>query len=98
MSASSHVAPTAMRDAKTWQLRPTLTWRAVVVCGLALVALIYSGQRTEMHKLASMTAEALSSAAGPGSQSQVSDGFTRVVGGMFPLQLAETREVSRIAN
>jgi phosphonate transport system permease protein len=98
MSASSHVATTATRDSKTWQLRPALTWRAVLVCGLALVVLIYSGQRTEMHKLASMLAEALSSSADPGAQSQVSDGFTRVVGGMFPLQLAETREVSRIAN
>ncbi|HVF16981.1 MAG TPA: phosphonate ABC transporter, permease protein PhnE [Steroidobacteraceae bacterium] len=98
MSASSNAASIDIRDANAWRLRPTLTWRAVLVVVLAVVILTYSGQRTEMHKLASLTLQALSSTVGFAPQSQVSDGFARVVGGMFPLQLSDVRETSRIAN
>jgi len=83
-------------NAATWRLRPIITARTIIVACIVLVALGYAGRRTEMDKLAQLSWQAIGSTIGLAPQSQVGDGLVRVVGGMFPLQLAEVRETARI--
>jgi phosphonate transport system permease protein len=87
-----------VKDAAAWRLRPVITLRAVVIACIVLAALGYAGQRTEMHNLAQLTAQAAASTIGLAPASQVGDGLKRIIGGMFPLQLAEVRETARIQN
>jgi phosphonate transport system permease protein len=86
------------RDPATWPLQPWLSIRAILSIALAIAVLAYSGHRTEIGRLASMSSEGLASAIGLRDDSQVSGAFVRVVGGMFPPQIEEVREIARIAD
>ena len=86
------------RDPATWPLRPWLSIRVMLAVALAFAVLAYSGHRTEIGKLASMSSEVFATGIGLRDGSQVSEAFARVVGGMFPPQIEEVREIARIAD
>lgn len=96
MSAPVHSPSLRRRSPEHWHIRPLLSTRTLVGILLAIIVLMISAQRTDIGRLATLSAEAAAVMTGMQSRSQVSDGFVRIVSGMFPLQLAEVRETSRI--
>jgi phosphonate transport system permease protein len=79
-----------------WTLPPLYTWRSVLVVLIAFVVLVYTGQRTEMDRMVSMSGEAALAAVGVVEESQVLSGLSKLARSMFPPQLEERTEVARI--
>ncbi|AUW59255.1 phosphonate ABC transporter, permease protein PhnE [Sphingobium sp. SCG-1] len=88
---------TAQGQAQTnWSFpRPYGSRSIIFVIGAALL-LWYSGQRVEIGRMVTMTAEAFAVQLGLAERSQVADGLGTAIGQLFPIQLSERREISRI--
>lgn len=79
-----------------WRLDPPYGPRSVVMVILILLALIYTGRHVEMGRMLSLTSDGVLAAVGLKADSQVSAGISRIATSLFPIQLSERREVSRI--
>jgi phosphonate transport system permease protein len=93
-----NVASSRVRPPDSWFLRPALTIRTALLLILVCVALAVSSKRMQIDQLAELSAGAVAAGVGLQPHSQVSDGFWRVVSGMFPMQLEEVHETNRIEN
>ncbi|MBD1400873.1 phosphonate ABC transporter, permease protein PhnE [Pelovirga terrestris] len=89
---------TGKRSVSEWTLRPEYTKRFIAATLLVVVLLTFSAQRTEIDRMMVMSGEALLSVTGITDESQVARGLGRIFGDMFPLVVAERREVGRIEN
>ncbi len=81
-----------------WQLDAPYNARHVLILLAVLVLLLVTGHRTQMDRMAIMSAEALGYLAGVAEDSQVVRGLSRVAESMWPPVLEATEEVSRISN
>ncbi len=86
----------ADHDPSTWRLRQPFGPRAVAVVLAAVVLLGVSGRRVEVDRMVALTGEWLAHVIGAAPTSQVGRGLARMGETLFPLQIAERTEVSRI--
>src|SRR5688572_28242275 len=84
------------RDPSTWQLRQPFGPRVLAVVLVAVVVLGVTGQRVEIDRLVRLTWEWAMHAVGLAPTSQVGRGLGRVGETLFPLQIAERTDVTRI--
>lgn len=79
-----------------WPLRQALHPRALIVLVLVVLVMVVSAKRTELDRMVVLSAEAMGVVLGVREQSQVADGFGRIFGDLFPLQMSETRPINRV--
>jgi phosphonate transport system permease protein len=92
MSAS----PANARDPGSWELRQPFGPRVVALLLAAVVVLGVTAQRVEIDRLLRLTGEWIAHGIGLAPTSQVGRGLGRVGETLFPLQIAERTEVTRI--
>ncbi|MCT9811014.1 phosphonate ABC transporter, permease protein PhnE [Acidovorax sp. Be4] len=86
------MSTTAWKIPAPYGLRTLLTLLLVLaVCG-------FTGQRVEIGRMLQLTGEGLMAAVGLRDSSQVSTGMASIGRNMFPLQVSERTEISRIEN
>lgn len=86
------MSTTAWKIPAPYGLRTLLTLLLVLaVCG-------FTGQRVEIGRMLQLTGEGLMAAVGLRDSSQVSAGMASIGRNMFPLQVSERTEISRIEN
>jgi phosphonate transport system permease protein len=97
------MAPTAgaatlagRRDPAAWPLRQPFGPRAIAIVLAVVVVLGVTGRRVEIDRLAALTWEWAAHLVGAAPTSQVGRGLGRVGETIFPLQIEERTEVSRI--
>lgn len=83
-------------QARDWRFPRSWGARTVIGVILAILVLLYTGKRVEMDRMLAMTGEAVIAATDPDRESQVGNGLGRVVSSLWPIQIEERREVSRI--
>lgn len=86
------------RSAREWDLRSPYGARTVLIIIIVFCFIIISGKNSEINKMAAMIAEAIGYFIGVSDSSQVVNGLGRALSGMWPLQISETTEISRIQN
>ena len=84
------------RDMADWTFPPWLRARTVLLLLAALAILVHTGQSLEIGRMVRLTAEAVMAAAGLDVDSQVARGAGKIATSLFPLQIEERRDVSRI--
>lgn len=84
------------RPSSEWVLPRPFGVRSLVVLCLVVVAGFFAGQRVEMGRMLSLTGEGVLAAVGLREQSQVLAGLGTIARSLFPPQLSERTEVSRI--
>jgi phosphonate transport system permease protein len=90
-----NTSPTLPKD---WQLTPPWTAKHLLM-GIALLALLaFTGSRLEMPRMFTEIGEAVGYSVGLTEKSPVADGLARIGNSIFPIQIAEVTEVSRIEN
>lgn len=85
-------------SASAWRLPHPYGTKHVAVVIVLLALLWFTGQRVEIGKMFIMTGEAVLDIIGIGENSQVKKGLGQVFKSLFPLQIAEKTEISRIEN
>lgn len=80
-----------------WKLDQPYTARHLVIVLVLLASLIYTGQRTEMDRMVTMTAQAIGKLCGLTEESQVVRGLSRIGQSMWPPAIGEKEEVARLA-
>ena len=91
------VAPARLApDPGAWEIRQPFGPRVLALLLAAALALGVSAHRVEMDRMLALTGEWLAALAGLRETSQVGRGLGRVAETMFPLQVGEVTEVSRI--
>ena len=88
--------PSAIKPPEQWQLRPRGSLHQLLIGLVVIVLLLFSAKRTEIDRMLLLSGEAVGAALGIGGPSQVADGVQRVSASLWPPQLSERREVSRI--
>ena len=81
-----------------WDLGHPYGARSVLTVLVLFFLCLYAGQRVEMDRMLSLTADGLLAVVGVKEQSQVTNGFAALADNMFPLQIAERTDVNRIEN
>lgn len=79
-----------------WTFPRWLETRTLVVILLAVGLLIQTGRNVEVDRMVRLTSDAIMAAAGQDVDSQVARGVEKIVESLFPLQIAERTDVSRI--
>lgn len=79
-----------------WHLDAPYSFKHVLIIAAILMVLVFTGQRTEMDKMATMTTEAAGEVLGIADDSQVVRGLSRVATTMWPPVLGTTEEVARL--
>jgi phosphonate transport system permease protein len=92
----SPTSGTLARGHAAWEIRQPFGPGIVVLLLAVVLALSVSAHRVELDRMLVLTGEWLASLAGLRETSQVGRGLARVGETMFPLQLGEVTEVSRI--
>lgn len=77
---------------------PVFGLRSLIAIGLALTLLAVTGNRLGMPQMAGMTTDAALAAIGARPESTVLAGLSRIATAMWPLQIEQRTEVSRIEN
>jgi phosphonate transport system permease protein len=95
---SFSVVEPARQPVAEWQFPKPFGWRAVLIAALAFLLLIVTGHRVEMDRAAILTGQAVAAATGMGGQSQVATGLSSIATKLFPLQIDERMDASRIQN
>jgi phosphonate transport system permease protein len=80
-----------------WKLDHPYTAKHLLVVLVLLASLIYTGQRTEMDRMVTMTVQAIGKLAGLTDESQVVRGLSRIGQSMWPPALGENEEVARLS-
>lgn len=78
------------------RLDPPYGWRTALVALVVALVLIVSGQRVELDRFAALVSQAVLAQLGLAEESQVGRGLGRMVQSLFPLALAERRELDRL--
>lgn len=86
-------APT---DTAGWDFPAPFGARSLIVLIAALALLWYSGQRVEVGRMLALTGEAAATQLGLSPRSPAQEGLGTVIGQLFPIQLSDRRETSRI--
>ena len=86
------------RPSVVWDNPPPYTVKTLIIVFLVLIFLMVSGRHSEMDRLVVLLTEAGGNLIGINEESQVLNGAERLVRSMFPPQVSETIEVSRIEN
>ena len=95
--ASTGPDPSAARRAPAdWSLPSPYGARSVVVVLLVALLLWTTGQRVEIGRMLALSGEAVLAAVGLRDESQVTHGLGQLARSLFPLQLSERTEVTRI--
>jgi phosphonate transport system permease protein len=81
-----------------WHLDAPYNARHILILLAVLTLLLVTGHRTQMDRMAVMSAEAVGHMVGVAEDSQVVRGLSRVAESMWPPVLETTEEVSRITN
>ncbi|CAM5530122.1 phosphonate ABC transporter, permease protein PhnE [Thauera mechernichensis] len=81
-----------------WHLSAPYTYKHLLLLILLAAVLIVTGHRTEMDRMAAMTAQALANTVGLEDDSQVVRGLSRVGQAMWPPAIAEHEEIGRLQN
>jgi phosphonate transport system permease protein len=84
------------RPASAWELPRPFGARSLAVLLIVVVAGFFAGQRVEMGRMLSLSGEAALAAVGLREQSQVLSGLGTIARSLFPPQVSERTEVSRI--
>jgi phosphonate transport system permease protein len=79
-----------------WQLDAPYTARHVFIVLALLVVILFTGHRTEMDRMAVMSAQAVGKLIGVVDDSQVVRGLSRVAQSMWPPAMGEKEEVARL--
>jgi phosphonate transport system permease protein len=79
-----------------WRYPSSYGAKTVLVLLAAVLVLWFTGQRLEIDRMVSLTSEAVLAAAGIEQSSEVADGLASIGAKLFPLQVSERVEVSRI--
>lgn len=95
MSASDTSAPA---HAAAWRIPAPYGWRSLLALLLVLAVCGFTGPRVEVGRMLGLTSEGLLAAVGLRESSQVSAGIASIGRNMFPLQVSERTEISRIEN
>lgn len=88
----------AESPAAEWELNAPYGTKSVAIIFVIVVLLTLSGRHTEIDRMFYMLGEAFGNIVGLNDNSQVVNGADKVISSMFPLQLAEITEISRIEN
>ncbi|MDM0020826.1 phosphonate ABC transporter, permease protein PhnE [Variovorax saccharolyticus] len=86
------------RPPSAWRIESRIGARQIAVVLLVFLALFVTGQRVEIGRMVSLTSEGLLATLGWREHSQVSAGLASLGRQLFPVQLSEHTEVSRIEN
>lgn len=79
-----------------WKFPAWLETRTLIVILAALAILIQTGRSLEIDRMLRLTGEALFAAAGAPVESQVARGAGKIAASLFPLQIEERIDISRI--
>ncbi|MDO8772985.1 MAG: phosphonate ABC transporter, permease protein PhnE [Burkholderiaceae bacterium] len=79
-----------------WQLDAPYTARHLLIALVLLALILFTGHRTEMDRMAVMSAQAVGKLIGVADDSQVVRGLSRVAQSMWPPVMAEKEEVARL--
>ncbi|WOK35261.1 phosphonate ABC transporter, permease protein PhnE [Sphingomonas sp. C3-2] len=85
-----------MTATEIWRFPALFGARTIALLFLAFLLLGYTGQRLEIGRMLSLSAEAMLVPMGLADRSQVADGFSATLAQLVPIQLSERREVARI--
>jgi phosphonate transport system permease protein len=85
----------AMLDSP-WRFPRPYDLKTVAIIFVAIVLLVYTGRHVEVGRMIELTADAALVLVGADTNSQVARGFGQIGSSLFPLQLEERTEVSRI--
>lgn len=94
----TNVRPEGLKAADDWVFPRVLETRTIAVLLVAFVVLFYTGQSVEVGRMVRLTGEAVLSMFGADVDSQVARGAGQIAGSLFPLQIEERTEISRIEN
>jgi phosphonate transport system permease protein len=86
------------RPAAEWQLTPPYGARTVLVILIVAIVMFVSGKNSEIDRMFYLIGEAAGNVVGLNESSQVVNGTKKIASSMFPLQISEVTEVSRIEN
>ena len=86
------------RPAAEWQLTPPYGARTVFVILVVAIVMLVSGKNSEIDHMFYLMGEAIGNVAGLNDSSQVVSGTKNIASSMFPLQISEVTEISRIEN
>lgn len=84
------------RPSSAWELPRPFGARNLVVLFLVVAVGFFAGQRVEMGRMLSLSGEGVLAAVGLREQSQVLSGLGAIARSLFPPQISERTEVSRI--
>jgi phosphonate transport system permease protein len=80
-----------------WKLDHPYTAKHLLIVLVLLASLIYTGQRTEMGSMMTMTVQAIGKLVGLTDESQVVRGLSRIGQSMWPPAIGEKEEVARLS-
>jgi len=80
-----------------WKLDHPYTAKHLLIVLVLLASLIYTGQRTEMDRMVTMTVQAIGKLVGLTDESQVVRGLSRIGRSMWPPAIGEKEEVARLS-
>jgi phosphonate transport system permease protein len=81
-----------------WKLDQPYQAKHLLLVLFILFVLIYTGKRTEMDRMVTMTGQAVGHLIGINEESQVVRGLSRVGTSMWPLAVSEKEEIARLSN
>lgn len=84
------------REPAKWHLAAPYSARSLVIVLLAALLLWVTGQRVEIGRMLSLTGDGVLAAVGLRSESQLTHGLGQLARSLFPLQVSESTELSRI--
>jgi phosphonate transport system permease protein len=90
------LTPSDRQAVAAWTFPRWLETRTLLVILLALGLLVQTGRSVEIDRMVRLSVDAVLAAAGADVDSQVARGAGKIVGSLFPLQIQERTEVSRI--
>lgn len=88
----------SVRSSADWRFPSPVGFRTLAIICFAFLVLWQSGSRVEIDRMTSLTGESILAAVGAGPRSQVADGLGTVGRQIFPPQISERTEISRIEN
>lgn len=80
----------------TWAFPAWLEARTLLILLAALAVLVQTGRSLEIDRMIRLTGEAVLAAAGASVDSQVARGGGKIISSLFPLQIEERVEISRV--
>ena len=86
------------RIAAEWQLKPPYGARTILVILAVAIVMMVSSKNSEIDRMFYLMGEAAGNIVGLNESSQVVNGTKKIGESMFPIQISEVTEISRIEN